>query len=717
MPNEKRTADGVFLMKERVKNKELSWLSFNGRLLQEASDPSVPLVERFKFLGIFSSNLDEFFRVRVAILRRLKKLGKKAVKVVGGDPKEILQTIYETVLAQQEEFDKIYQELLKLLAVENIYILDENGLDATQQTYVRNFFRQKIRPLLIPLMIDQIDNFPDLKDHSIYLAIRMSKSADASRYKYALIEVPTNLTSRFVILPESNGKKFIMLLDDVIRFSLKKIFSIFQFDQFEAYTIKLTRDAELDLDDDISESFLRKMSKGLAQRKKGNPVRFIYDQAIPEDFLKYLTTRLREQKKLEDNLIPGGRYHNFKDFIQFPNLGSPALVYKAASPLPHPLLAGSESIFEKIREQDILLHYPYQTFNYIIDFLREAAIDPHVVSIKVTLYRVARDSNVINALINASRNGKDVTVMMELQARFDEEANIHWSRRLQEEGVHVIHSSPGFKVHSKLILVKRKVKKKVTLFANIGTGNLHESTAKLYSDHALLTADPRLTNEVRKVFESLENNFNRYVYRHLLVSPFNMRQKLNKLIDTEIKNVGKGNPAYIFVKLNNLTDSKIIRKLYEASQAGVEIRLMVRGMFSLIPGIKGMSENISATGTIDRFLEHTRIFVFCHGGNEKYYLSSADWMPRNLDRRIEVAAPIYDKALQKEIKDFLNIHWRDNVKTRLLNKKLDNQYYRNGRDVQIRAQTLLYRYFQEKLKPAQEAPQEKAPRENAEATV
>ncbi len=486
------------------------------------------------------------------------------------------------------------------------------------------------------------------------------------------------------------------MLDDVIRFSLTDIFSIFDYNSFKAYTIKLTRDAELDLDDDVLDSFIRKISKSLSQRKVGKPVRFIYDHKIPEDLLNFLIKNLHPGG-VKGDLISGARYHNFKDFMNFPKIDPDKFLYKSTPPLPHPNIDHHQSLLKTIQKKDILLHYPYQTFDYIIDFLREAAIDPTVVSIRITLYRVAKKSRIINALVNAARNGKKVIVVLELQARFDEEANIYWSRRLQEDGVKVIHSAPNFKVHSKLILIKRKVEKKTTLFANVGTGNFHEGTAKLYTDHALLTCDPRITKEVQKVFDFLENNFTRQTFRHLLVSPFNMRQKLSKLIDTEIKNAAKGKEAYIIAKLNNLTDTKIIKKLYRASQAGVSVKLLVRGMFSLVTEIQGVSENIEATGTIDKFLEHTRIYVFCHGGNEKFYLTSADWMPRNLDRRVEVSCPIYDKDIRKEILDYINIHLQDNVKARVLNQKLDNIYNVTNSDHKNQAQFELYQYFKQKL--------------------
>ncbi len=689
------------IMKFKIKNKEISWLSFNARLLQEANDPTVPLIERIKFLGIFSNNLDEFFRVRVATLKRLDQLDKKNAKLIGGDPREILQQIHNIMLSQQADFDDIYATILRDLERERIFIVNEKRLTGRQQKFVRNYFRDCVRPVLIPLMIDQLDTFPELRDHSIYLAINMIKTGSSKKKRYALIELPTDALPRFVTLPREQKNHFIILLDDVIRFCLPEIFAIFDFDHFEAFTIKLTRDAELEIEDDFSESFIRKMTKSLKQRKAGKPVRFIYDDSIPDHLLDFIKSKLQLDQN-NSTIIPGARYHNFKDFINFPHIGRKSLQYAPLKPLPHKEVERYSSMFKIIQKQDILLHYPYQQFDYIIDLLRESAIDPHVTSIYMTLYRVAGKSKIINALLNAAKNGKKVSVVVELQARFDEEANIFWSNALQEGGVRVIHGEPDFKVHAKLILVTRKSRQKKMLYAHIGTGNFHESTARLYSDHSLMTANPQITKEVKKIFNSLENNYQRVSFRHLLVSPFNMRPQITKMIDEEIKNATEGREAYIIVKLNNITDPKIIKKLYQASQAGVKIRLMVRGMFSLIPGVKGLSENIEARGTVDKYLEHTRIFVFCQGGKEKYFLSSADWMPRNIDRRIEATCPIYDPALQQEIRDFLEIHWQDNVKARILNDKLDNQIANADAKKKVRAQDALYKYFQNKLeeKPA-----------------
>lgn len=678
-------------MKAKFISREISWLSFNARVLQEAADPQVPLIERIKFLGIFSSNLDEFFRVRVATLKRLTSLGKKAKKLIGHDPKEILEEIQEIVLKQQEKSDLIYLNILKELEKHKIFIVNENQLNEEQGEFVKSYFRQEVRPTLIPIMISHLPKFPDLKDQSIYLAICLLKRNHLRKAKYALIEVPTDVLPRFLILPESDGHKYIILLDDVIRYNLKDIFSIFHFDRFEAYTIKLTRDAELDIEDDVSESFIRKISKSLKLRKGGRPVRFIYDSQIPKELLEFLIKHIHLNK--DDNLIPGGRYHNFKDFMNFPKIGSRSLQYLPLIPLRHKDLEYQKSLLKTISEKDIILHYPYQSFDYMIDLLREASIDPKVTSIKMTLYRAAKNSKVINALINAIKNGKAVTVIMELQARFDEEANIYWANKLQEEGARVIYGVPGLKVHAKLCLITRREKGKTLHYANIGTGNYNEATAKIYSDHSLFTSDQRITKEVSRVFDFFENNYKVSMFKHLVVSPFCMRERFVELIQNEIKNAQRGKEAYIILKLNNLADQHMIRKIYEASKAGVRIKLIVRSSCSLIPGIQGLSENIEAISILDKFLEHSRILIFYNGGKEKYYISSADWMTSNLDRRVEVACPIYDKAIQQELKTFLDIQWKDNTKARIINEKQDNPYRKISSEARIRAQEAIYDFL------------------------
>lgn len=679
-------------MKSQLTNKELSWLSFNARVLQEAADPSVPLIERIKFLGIFSKNLDEFFRVRVATLKRLSKLGKKAKKFVTHDPKKILQTIQGLSVEQHNEFNRIYHQILKELARENIFILDEKTLSPEQGELVRDYFHRKVRSRLMPIMLDAAGRFPRLKDATIYLAIRLARNDDRARSKFALIEIPVPPLERFVLLPRESGNQYIILLDDVIRYGLKDIFAIFDFQHHDAYTIKLTRDAELAIDDDIAESYLKKVSKSLKQREQGAPVRFVYDSEMPKNLLNYVTKKLRINKA--DTLVPGARYHNFKDFMSFPSIDSSKLQALSTPPLPHPDLANKTSLLATIRKKDILLHFPYQAFDHFIDLLREVSIDPKVTSIKFTLYRVARQSSVVNTLVNAVKNGKVVTVVIELQARFDEEANIRLANRLQEEGVRVIQGVPGLKVHAKLCLITRTERNKSFRYAALGTGNVNEDTARAYSDHFLLTADRRLTAEVDRVFEFFENNYRVKSFRHLVVAPFNMRKRFGKMIRNEIKNAQKGKPAYVFLKMNNLEDPAMIKQLYQASAAGVKVRLIVRGMFSLVPGVPGLSENIEAISIVDRFLEHSRIFVFGSAGDEKFYLSSADWMTRNFDRRLEVSCPVYDRSIQRELRSFLDIQWRDNVKARKLTPELDNRYRTGTAPPRVRAQTAIHDFLE-----------------------
>ncbi|MFC2088178.1 polyphosphate kinase 1 [Calditrichota bacterium] len=672
-------------------SKEVSWLSFNERVLQEAANPDVPLIERIKFLGICSSNIDEFYRVRVATLNRLIELGKKAKKLINADPKEVLKEVTVKALKQHSKFDKTLKEIQKELIKNKIYFLDETQLNDEQSDFVRSYFIEEVRPNLIPIMIDQVDKFPELKDRTIYLAIYMYDSSSSKKQKYALIEVPTDINSRFLILPSIDGKQHIILLDDVIRYNLQDIFSIFAFDEYKAYTIKITRDAEFDIGDSYTQTYIEKMSKSLKQRKGGNAIRLIYDSAIPEDFLKFLMKKMNIDKS--DTLIAGSKYHNNRDFMDFPKIGSEDLRYPSIKPLPHKDINTKTSMFEIMSQKDLLLHYPYHSFDYVIDLLREASIDPQVISIKFTIYRVAKQSSVMNALINAKKNGKSVLTVLELRARFDEESNIHWANKLQDEGIKVVFGIPGLKVHSKLCLITRKEKDKKKHYAIIGTGNFHEDTAKIYSDHNLFTADSRITQEVSKLFDFFENTYKNFNFKHLIVSPFNLRKKLIRFIKTEIKNAQNGKEAYIHVKVNGLVDPPIIEKLYEASQAGVQIRLNVRGMFSLVTGIEGVSTNIEAIGIVDKFLEHTRIYIFCNGGEERYFISSADWMPRNIDRRVEVTCPIYDKEIQKELRTFFDLQWKDNIKARLLNQKLDNKIRINDLNEPFRAQREIYEYL------------------------
>ena len=681
--------------KEYFVNRDISWLNFNHRVLQEAENNTVPIIERVRFLGIFSNNLDEFFRVRVANIRRMASWGKRATGILHEDPNVLLDHIQEKVIDLQSRFDRAYKEVLIELRKENIYIVDEKKLTADQLVFARSYFKQEVRQWLVPIILTNKLPFPELKDRSIYLAVKLHKSKEKSNAIYALIEVPSEEISRFVELPKENIKRIIMLLDDVVRVGLEDVFAAFQFDKIEAFTLKVTRDAELDISEDISESFMNKVSKSLKSRKSGQTVRFIYDSEMPKDLLSVIVKGNKLSKG--DHLIPGGRYHNFKDFIKFPDIGGLRLKYSPLPPLEHPDLRNSDSLLNVIRKKDILLHFPFQSFDYIIDLLREAAINPNVASIKMTLYRAAENSRVIKSLINAAKNGKSVTVVIELQARFDEENNIQWAEILQEEGIRVIFGIHGLKVHSKLILIRESIGKSTQMYAHVGTGNFHEGTAKLYTDLSLLTCDKTITKEVEKVFEFFKDTYKRTTYRKLFVSPTNTRRNFIQLIDTEIKNAKKGLEAYIIIKINNLVDEEMIEKLYDASKAGVDIKLIARGNCSLVPEIKGLSENIKATSIIDRFLEHTRIIVFCHGGQEKYYISSADWMVRNLDRRIEASVPILDKSLQKQLKDVLNIYLNDNVKARVINQKGSNKYVKSIYEKPIRAQIEVYKYYKKLL--------------------
>ncbi len=678
------------LIEQRFINREISWLSFNERVMQEAEDPTVPLIERLRFLGIYSNNRDEFFRVRVATLRRMGALGKKDQKLLQEDPIQTLSKIQKIVLQQEKKFQKTFTKLIKLLEGHDIHIINETKLDDSQTQFLWEYFRESLRPALVPLMLGGKNTFPFLKDRTIYLAIKLSKTTNKKDFKYALIELPTNILSRFIILPKRYDKNHIIFMDDVIRMGLKEIFQIFDYDKMEAYSIKVTRDAELDIEDDISLSLIDKLSKSLKERDTGEPVRFIYDKNIAPDLLEFILKNMNLKKS--NNLIASGKYHNFRDFLTFPALGHKELVYETLEPLPHQYLKGVKSYLQTIFKRDILLYYPYHSFNYVLDILREAAIDPEVESIKINLYRLAKNSKVINSLINAAKNGKQVTVMVELQARFDEEANINWAEKLQEEGVRVIFGIQGLKVHAKLILITKKIKGKTKSIVHIGSGNFNENTAKLYTDISLFTANENICNEAEKIFDFFNNPFRVKRYSTLIVSPFTTRRKFLSLIDKEIFYAQQGKAATITLKLNNLVDTEMIEKLYEASQQGVIIRLIIRGICSLIPGVKGLSDNITVTSIVDRFLEHARIAVFYNNGDEKYYISSADWMGRNLDNRIEVTTPILDKKIQKIIRHVVDIQLSDNTKARIIDIKLNNEYVKNN-DAEIRSQLETYQYF------------------------
>ncbi|TAL74152.1 MAG: polyphosphate kinase 1 [Bacteroidetes bacterium] len=669
--------------------KEISWLSFNERVLQEAENKDVPLIERFKFLGIYSNNLDEYFRVRVATLKRLSQFGARSKNILGYSPKATLKKIHEIVLLQNTKFEKIYSNLLQELDKHKIHIINEKHLNQEQTEFVQKYFHKEVRTRLMPFLIEKDSELPNLTDDAIYLAIYLYKK-ETQKKRFALLEIPTNVLPRFIILPEKGDDRYVIFIDDIIRYGLKEIFFIFDFDEFSAYTIKLTKDAELEIADDISESYIDKLSHSLQQRKWGTPVRFIYDREMPGDLLKIITKKLNFGP--DDVIIPGDRYHNFKDFTTFPNLGRKKFYYEPLVPIPHRDIQPGKSILSAIKKKDIMLFFPYHPFDSFIDLLREASIDPYVTTIQITLYRLARNSSVINALLNAVRNGKNITTVVELQARFDEEANILWGNKLMEEGVKVIYGVPGLKVHSKLCLITR-IKNDVTQrYAAIGTGNFNEDTAKIYTDHLLLTTNKKITNEVYKAFNFFNVNYKKDNYYHLVLSPFFLRNKIILLIENEIKNAKAGKKAYIYLKLNNITDYEIINHLYEASDAGVTIRLIIRGMLSLVPGLKDISENIKALGIVDRFLEHTRFMIFCNGGDEECFISSADLMTRNIEHRIEVTCPVFDKNIKNEMKEIFEIQWSDNVKARKLDATLSNAFVKPGKKP-IQSQTEVYNYI------------------------
>jgi polyphosphate kinase len=674
-------------------NREISWLYFNDRVLQEAADEAVPLIERVRFLAIFSSNMDEFYRVRVATLNRLANLNEKAKEILGYNPRKVLSQIKNLVIKEEKKFNNLYENIIvKKLAEEKIFILDDKQLNVTRGVFVKNYFREKLLSNVVPIILDKHTAMPELKDQAIYFFVRLSKEDQESQSKLALIEVPEGM-SRFLVLPETNQLKFIILLDDIIRYCLDDIFFIFDYDVIEAYSIQLTRDAELDLDKEVSEKFIESLSKSLQKRKKGKPMRLLYDTDMPLDMLSYL---VRKMQLTATSLIPGSRYHNFKDFISFPNIGRPELEYPKVHPLEVPQLPFGKSLLGMISKRDFLVSTPYQSFDYVIHFLREAAIDPGVREISITLYRLAANSRIINALINAARNGKVVHCLVELKARFDEQANIFWSRRLEEEGIKVIYGVSGYKVHSKICLVKRLENRKVSYYACLSTGNFNEKTARIYADHTLLTCNKKITSGLVTIFDALQKNSVPQEVKNLIVSPIDSRKILFAHIDKEISNAKKGNKAYMILKMNSLADEQMIARLYKASNAGVKIKMIVRGMCCLVPGIKGYSENIEVISIVDKYLEHARVYIFANGGKELIYLTSSDLMTRNLDHRVEVGFPIYDKDLKQEIRDIINIQLNDNVKAREINSLNNNRYHKNEDKVKVRSQFDTYTYLKQK---------------------
>ncbi len=677
--------------------RDISWLSFNARVLQESADKTVPLRERIRFLGIFSNNLDEFFRVRVATLKRMNLIQGTKNMHLEIDPEKILEEIQLKVLAQQSEFNRIWKEIQLELKHHKIFLVTEKELTNEQKLFAKNFYDEELSINIIPLMIESIPALPLLKDNAFYLAVVMSHKESALSRKFALIEVPARAMNRFIILPSKPGTHHVILLEDLIRFSLPEIFSYFGYDSYESYVFKLTRDAEIDIDNDAFSTMLQKLEKGLKNRRKGKPVRFVYDKTMDPLLLEYLIRKLNISHK--DSLIPGGRIHKFKHFMDFPEH-----VFKTkkerSKPFTHPLLL-DERISDIIQKKDIMLHFPYHSFNSIIDLLRESAMDPEVVSIKVTCYRLAPQSKIINALINAVRNGKQVTVAIELRARFDEEANIFWKERLEDEGVKVIMGLPDLKIHSKLCVITKKKKKKTIQYGFVSTGNLNEKTALLYGDHCLLTADKRIMADINQMFKHFEfpdaKNNHLKNCKEIIPSPIYLRNELIKLIDFEIKQAKQKKPAAIIVKVNSFSDEEFSHKLAEAAKAGVKIELIVRGILCMYTENLKYKEPIHAISIVDEYLEHARVFVFHNAGKEKIFISSADIMVRNLDHRIEATCPVKDEELKHELKDILNIQLNDNVKGRVFDNQQNNNYVISVAAVKkIRSQIEIHKFLKNK---------------------
>ncbi|HMH21299.1 MAG TPA: polyphosphate kinase 1 [Puia sp.] len=684
-------------MKRRTIARDISWLSFNGRVLQEAADPTVPLRERIRFLGIFSNNMDEFFRVRVATLKRMSEYsgGKSKINMhMEISPDKILNDIQEIVLGQQDEFDAIWEGIRLELEKEKIFLVTEKGLDKAQQQYLQTYFEEEVRSNIIPLMIESIPQFPYLRDKSIYLGVVLSRKDGSMKKKYALIEVPSRISGRFVLLPSpSPDHRHIILLEDIIRYNLRNIFAYFGYDSYGSWVFKVTRDAEIDIDNDISTTLIQKLEKGLKNRRKGKPVRFVYDKEMDVDLLEYIIRRLDLARK--GNLLPGGRIHNFRHFMDFPDVFPKKGQRK--KPFTHPLLVKTPRVTDVVLDQDVMLHFPYHSFNPVIDMLREAAIDPNVTTIKITCYRLAENSKVINTLVNAVRNGKNVTVMLELRARFDEEANLAWKERLEDEGVKVLLGVPNTKVHAKLCLIKKRINNFTIHYGFVSTGNLNEKTAKVYGDHCLLTSDRHIMADVNRLFNYLENWKDGpgplKACKTLIPCPTTLRRELLKMINREIKMAKENKPAAITVKINSLSDEELIGKLYEAAREGVELKLIVRGIFCMFSENSKFIRPVTAISIIDEYLEHARIFLFHNGGKEKVYISSADWMVRNLDHRVEATCPILDESIQKELKNILDIQLSDNVKARWLDNDLLNKYKRDRSEKKVRAQIEIYNYL------------------------
>lgn len=676
-------------------HRDISWLSFNYRVLQEAKDPAVPLLERLKFLAIYSSNLDEFFRIRVAGIRNLKKVGKKTKAQLNFDPREILKEIHRIVNKQQGEFSEIFeQQIVPELRRHHIHIIRRLDLNEEQQRFAENYFRDNLLPFVMPVLLVKRRIRPFLANAHLYLAVHLRpKKKPLAESEYALVKIPSDQLPRFIPLPSSGDRHDLILLDDIVRNSVSWLFP--GYDIQDTYSIKLTRDAELYIEDEYSGDLVQKIKSSLQKRQVGPASRFVYDREMPGHLLEYLQDTFDLGK---NDMLPEGRYHNNFDFFKFPDFGMTHLKNKPLPPLHHPTLHDTDNPFQIIGKKDQLLHAPYQSYHAVVNFFEKAAQDPAVTHIKVVQYRVAKHSRILEALMEAVRLGKQVSVFVEIKARFDEAANLEWGEKLEKAGVRVHYSFPGVKVHSKLALVRRIEDGQPRLYTYLGTGNFHEETAKIYSDFSLFSSHARLCAEVSNVFSFLENiKPPKQEFEHLLVGKFNLRPALYRLIDYEIAAAKRRKPAGMILKLNSLEDKDIIAKLYEASAAGVKIKLIVRGICCLVPGLKGLSENIEIISIVDRFLEHARVFIFHNGGDERIFLSSADWMERNLSYRIETTFPIYDPDLKREIKEIIELQLNDNVKARIIDRFDQNEYRRTSTDIPVRAQLETYFYFKRKL--------------------
>jgi polyphosphate kinase len=678
-------------MGNSIYNRELSWLQFNDRVMQEAMDDSVPLVQRLRFLGIFSNNQDEFVRVRLANILRLAALkGKNRPRLTGGyTAAELLPLITRRMEVSRELFVSTYADIISGMEERGIRMVDETGLSDEQRQFCRSYFYSTVSVRLVPLMLRKSVDIPFLPDGEIYLAVRMSGPRSS---RYAILQIPVSVACpRFVVLPSTGERTDVIFLDDIIRLCLDDIFFMFSYESISAHTFKIVRDAELTLDDDVSKSMSEKMFQGLVKRQHGRPVRLVYDRSMPYEMLGTIARKLGT--RTAGQLEPGGRYHQMRDLVSFPRV-RPELEEPRAEPILHPLIDPSGSIIRVIRRQDVLLCYPYHTFNHFIDLLREAAVDPRVQSIRITLYRTAHHSKVIHTLLSAASNGKQVTALVELKARFDEEQNIDNTEVLQNGGVKVVHSLEELKVHSKLLLIERGEPSGLNGYLYVGPGNFNEDTTRIYGDFGLLTADEAAVEDARRLFDFLQNTHRHPEYKKLLVSPYYMRQQIEAIIDGEIRSAKRGRRAWIHGKFNSLTDERMAEKLYEASRAGVEVRLLVRGSCCLQAGVKGLSENIEVRSIIDKYLEHARLLIACCGGRPRSWIMSADLMTRNLDRRVEAGIQIRDKAIHATLEDYFRIQWSDNTKARTIAPPYENAHVaRSAGAVARRSQTELYEYF------------------------